>query len=81
MRDIRDEHGKLGVTEETDDARKDQKWLRRRGLLSFLALLAAVGCDSNSSNRGRDYHPSDYDGRNNYYRSPRRRYRYRRRRR
>jgi hypothetical protein len=86
MRDIWEDHGKSGVTEETDDSREDQKWGRRRGLLSFLALLATVGCDSSSSNRGGGYHPADYYGRydyygrNNYHRSPRRRYRYRRRR-
>ena len=82
MRDIWGGRGKSRVTEETGGFREDQSWGRRRGLLSFLALLATVGCESlateadESSSWGRD---SDYYGRNNYYRSPRRRHRYRRR--
>ncbi len=84
MRDIWEGYGKSRVTEETGGSREDQRWGRRQGLLSFLALLAAVGCErfatvsDESSYWGSGY---DYYGRNNYHRSPRRRNRYRRRRR
>ena len=86
MRDTWEGRGKLGVTEETGGSREYQRWGKRRGLLSILALLAAVGCDSSSSNnlevyRDPYYRHPDYYGRNNYNRSPRRRHRYRRRRR
>ncbi len=53
MRDIWEDHGKSGVTEETDDSREDQKWGRRRGLLSFLALLTALGAAVNPSHAAR----------------------------
>jgi hypothetical protein len=81
MRDVWDGHGKPRVTEEAGGSREDQRWGKRRGLLSFLALLGAVGCDSSSSGRDGELSHYYYHGRNDYLRSPGRRYRYRRRRR